>query len=75
MEPTSNAPRCKKYGNMTKENYKKNDAFRKRRHRLVMKLYDSEKYKEKKEDKLRKRTERRRKKLELEALQTPLTFP
>ena len=42
----------------------------------MMKLNDSEKYKEKKEnDKLRKRAERKRKKLELEVIQTPSTSP
>ena len=41
-----------------------------------MKLNDIEKCTEKKEkDKLRKRTERDRKKLEMEALQTPSTSP
>ena len=76
MEPTSKAQRCKKYRDKTKENYKKNDALRKKRCRLMMKLNDSEKNKEKKEkDKLRKRAERKRKKLELEALQAPSTSP
>ena len=76
MEPASNTQRCKKYTDKTKENYRKNDAFRKKRYRLMMKLNDSEKYKEKKEkDKLRKRAERKRKKLELETLQTPSTSP
>ena len=74
MEPTSKAQRCKKYRDKTKENYKKNDALRKKRYRLMMKLNDSEKNKEKKKkDKLSKRTERKRKKLGLEALQTPST--
>ena len=42
----------------------------------MIKLNDSEKYKEKKEqDELRKLAERERKKLELEALQTPSTSP
>ena len=42
----------------------------------MMKLNDCEKYKEKKEKgKLRKRAEMKRKKLELGALQTPLTSP
>ena len=31
MEPTSNAQRCKKYRDKTKENYKNNDALRKKR--------------------------------------------
>ena len=76
MEPTSNAQRCKKYRDKTKKNYKKNDALRKKRYRLMMKLNDSEKNKEeKKKDKLRKRAERKRKKLELEALQTPSISP
>ena len=73
---TSNAQRCKKYRDKNKENYKKNDALRKKHYRLMMKLNYSEKYKEKKEkDKLRKSGERERKKLELEALQTPSTSP
>ena len=42
----------------------------------MMKLNDSENYKEKKEkDKSRKHAERKRKKLELEALQIPSTSP
>ena len=70
MEPTSNAQRCKKYRDKTKE------ALFKKRYRLIMKLNYSEKYKEKKEnDKLGKRAETKRKKLELEALQTPSTSP
>ena len=52
MAPTSNAQRCKKYREKKKENYKKNDALHKINYRLLMKLNDSEKYKEKK-DKLR----------------------
>ena len=76
MEPTSNPQRCKKYRDKTKENYKKNDVLRKKRYQLMMKLNDSEKYKEKKEkDKLRKRAERKQKKVELEALQIHSTSP
>ena len=76
MEPTSKAQRCKKYRDKTKENYKKNDALRRKRYRLIMKLNDSEMYREKKEkDKLRKRAEKKRKKLGREALQTPSTSP
>ena len=44
MEPTSNAQRCKKYRDNAKENYKKNDALRRKRYRLMMELNDSEKY-------------------------------
>ena len=62
MEPTSNAQKCKKYRDKTKQNYKKNGALHKKRYRLMMKLNDSEKYKEMKEkDKLRKRAERKQK--------------
>ena len=76
MEPKSNTQRCKKYRDKTKENYKKNDALFKKRYRLMMKLNYREKYKEKKEkDKLEKRAETKRKKLELEVLQTPSTSP
>ena len=76
MEPTSNAQRCKKYRDKTNENYKKNDALRKKRYRLMMKLNDTEKNKEeKKKDQLKKRAERKRKKLELEALQISSTSP
>ena len=64
MVPILNAQRCKKYRDKNKENYKKNDAFHKKHYRLMMKLNDSEKYKEKKEkDTLRKRAEREQKKL------------
>ena len=76
MEPTSNAQRCKNYRDKTKENHKKNDALFIKGYRLMMKLNDSEKYKENKEnDKLRKRAEWKRKKLELEALEAPSTSP
>ena len=69
MEPTSNDQRCKKYRDNAKENYKKNDALRRKRYRLMMELNDSEKYWEKKEkNKLKKRAEKKREKLELEAL-------
>ena len=44
MEPTSNDQRCKKYRDNAKENYKKNDALRRKRYRLMMELNDSEKY-------------------------------
>ena len=70
MAPTSNAQRCNEYRDKNKENYKKNDALRKKHYQLMMKLNDSEKYKEKKEkDKVRKRAERERQKLELQALE------
>ena len=49
MEPTSDSQRCKDYWYKTKENCKKMDALCKKRYRLIMKLNDSEKYKEKKE--------------------------
>ena len=58
MAPTSNAQRCKKYRDKNKENYNKNDAPRKKHYRLMMKVNNSEKYKEKKvKDKLKKRAE------------------
>ena len=76
MAPTSNTQRCKKYRDKNKGNYKKNDTFRKKHYRLMMKLNNSENYKEKKEkDKLRKRAQRERKKLKLEALQIPSISP
>ena len=74
--PTLNTQRCKKRRDKKKENYKKSDALHKKHYRLMMKLNDSEKCKGKKEkDKLRKCAERKRNKLELEALETPSTIP
>ena len=56
------------------DNLQKNDVLRKKNYQLMMKLNDSEKYKEKKEkDKLKKCAERERKKFQLESLQTPST--
>ena len=69
MAPTSNAEKCRKYREKKKENYRKNDALRKKHSRLLLKLKDKGEYNlQKEKEKLRKRAEREKKKISSEPI-------